>query len=151
MKYPVISANPEVQALYERCRREGTDHNLAVMFAERRPPGCVTNKVFLRGFGKLRDQFQSQEDFNVVLQGARAKGYEPSSNDVYLSAIADDIGDPKAFVKDDARGHIKKVCEERGWNCDGLVKVEQKRTGDPARRKPRSLSQAWKEKRNGVQ
>lgn len=150
MNYPIISQNPEIQAFYEQCRREGTDHTLAVMFAERRPPECVTDREMMRGRGLLRDQFVSDEDFNIVLQGARAKGYEPSQNDTYLSAIADDIGDPAAFVRDDARGHVKRVCEERGWNCDGLVKVEQKRTGDPARRKPRSLSQAWKEQRNGV-
>ena len=58
----------------------------------------------------------------VVIANARKRGYNPSPNDTYLPSIADDIGDPLAFVPaGNARNHIKKVLELRNLPGEGVV------------------------------
>jgi hypothetical protein len=95
---------------------------LGVSFAA----GAVTDRELFRGHGTLGDQFDGADDqLDEVTKRAIARGYRPNVNDVYMPTLADDVGDPKAFVPaSEGRHHIKKVCEERNWECDGIVKAE---------------------------
>jgi hypothetical protein len=86
---------------------------------------AVTDREFLRGHGMLGNEFDGDDTFDEVLKRAKARGYTPNANDVYMPALADDPGDPLAFVPaSGGRGHVKKVCEKRNWKCDGMVKTE---------------------------
>ena len=48
---------------------------------------------------------------------------------VYLSGLAAFSGDPRAWVS--GRGDVQKVCEERGWDCEGSVNVKAFRPQEP--------------------
>ena len=103
--------------------RSGTKR-LKEILETRQFPGVQTDDDFMKNRGTLRDQLGTQTD--MVVNAAKAKGYTPSQNDVYLPALANSIGDPAAFVKHSgARGHIRRVCESRDWECDGAVKVKR--------------------------
>lgn len=39
-----------------------------------------------------------------------------------MASLARYPGDPEAWVS--SRSEVKKICEKRGWNCDGQVKVK---------------------------
>lgn len=139
MSYDVISTDPAVQAHYELCRSKGTSHNLAMIFATRRAPGSLSDREFFAGRGTLSDQFRGDErTLDLLVAEAKNKGYSPSPNDVYVSALANDFGDPLAFVPAaGGRGHVKKVCEMRGHGCEGLVSVKPSGMIDPPQNGPR--------------
>lgn len=61
------------------------------------------------GFGN--DQMSRQ----IAYRKARAAGFTPTGR--YISQIADELGDPKAWFSHKA--DVKRVCEERGYSCDG--------------------------------
>lgn len=105
----------------------------AVKILGTRPPGALTDRELFAGHGRLADQFDGDPvGFRAVIDGAHARGYNPNPNDVYLPTLADDIGDPAAFVPaSGGRGHIKKVCEARGDECHGLVNVKPVRFDPP--------------------
>lgn len=124
--YPIVSPDLVEQRHYELCRRKGTSHNMAVIFALRHPPGALTDREFLAGRGTLAQQFEGEEhNLNKLVAESKRNGRTPSPNDVYLPTLANYPGDPLAFVPpDDARGHVKRVCEARGDECRGMVKVK---------------------------
>jgi hypothetical protein len=118
---------------------ETTDKDRARMqeiLESRSFPMGMTDDAFLGGVGTLADQFRGDEgQLNAVVNAARAKGYEPNPNDFYCPGLADSVGDPKAFLRHgQARGHVKKVLEERGMEMttDGNVKTVQR---EPPKRK----------------
>lgn len=118
--FPRISDNPKVQAHYEHCRREGTSHALAEMFASGVTPSCLTDSVFLEGHCN-GNQFESQPQVgDGYAAEARAAGVDPKGK-VYLSGLARFPGDPEAWVS--GRGDVQRVCEQRGWGCKGAVSV----------------------------
>lgn len=85
-------------------------------------PKGMTDDTFCAGMGTLSKQFEGEEHMlDVIVKKAKKKGYTPNYNDVYCPALADSQGDPKAFLPHNARGHIKAVAAERGWNVDGAV------------------------------
>lgn len=128
MTLPLISDNVGVQAFYEHLRGKGESHRMSEMLAFQQPPRAMTDAVFFEGFGTLDKQFAGDERVrDQVIKRAMAGGYKPNNNDVYLSALARYPGDPEAFVPaTGGRGHIKAVCEKRGWECDGAVKTKRK-------------------------
>ena len=128
MSYPIVSPDRQEQAHYERLmRRSGGNHEYAVRIAVgalfHGTCGLVTDNEFLAGHGTLAQQFDGAEDqLKDVLDGARARGFTPGIHDVYLSSIADDVGDPKAFVPPDGgRHHVKKVAEKHNLAVNGMV------------------------------
>ena len=137
--YDVQQAGPEAVAFYESCIARGESPRLAEMLALRAAPRCMTDSVFTAGKGTLAQQFDGDEKvLEKTIKLAGKYGYKPNANDVYISQLAAFPGDPKAFVPSgDARGHIKKVCEERGWACEGGVKVK---AGPKRERKSTKLS-----------
>ena len=114
-RYPQISPDLAVQAHYETCRRNGCNDNLAKILALRQPPATRTDREFFRGVGTLADQFSGAEDqLDEVVRRARARGYEPGVNDFYSEAVADDIGDPKGFIRPtDGRQETQRRYDQR--------------------------------------
>ena len=100
---------------------------LAEMLETHSPPRCMTDAVFLSGIGTLAQQFAGDDDvLERTVKLTKKYGYKPNANDTYIPSIAAYPGDPAAFVpSSDARGHIKKVCESRGWECHGAVNVKK--------------------------
>jgi hypothetical protein len=98
------------------------------MLATQIAPTADTDREFFRGVGKLEDQFGGEghtNDMDKVIATAVRHGYRPNPNDVYTPSLARFRGDPLAFVPPTgAKSHIKKVCEQHGWECDGSVKVK---------------------------
>ena len=113
------------RALYMRLRRTGQSHRFADMIACQAGPGLMTDSVFFSKMPKLQDQFVTDAQREKVLKIAQSHGYTPNMNDVYEPGLARFQGDPEAFVPPTGgRGYIKRLCERRGWECDGAVKVK---------------------------
>lgn len=129
MSYPKVSDDRQEQAHYERLMRiSGGNHEYAVRIALgalfHGTIGLVTDAEFLKGHRTLGQQFKGAEDqLADVVAGARARGYEPHYTDVYMGELADDVGDPKAFVPaSGGRHHAKKVAEINNLAVSGMVK-----------------------------
>lgn len=113
------------RTLYYKLRQEGQTHRFAAMIACQRGPGLVTDTAFFAGQPKLRDQFRDKRQLKKVLGVAKKHGYRPSPNDVYEPGLARFQGDPEAFVPPTGgRSYIRRLCEKRGWGCNGAVNVE---------------------------
>lgn len=121
-------------SLYVKMRREGTGHRFSEMVATQAGPVVSTDDTFFAGMGTLYDQFQSQKHLNRFVKAARAKGYNPSPNDVYMPGLARFKGDPEAWVsRAQGRGYIRKLLESRGYRCNAnLSNIEAcEPTDDP--------------------
>lgn len=125
---------------YERYRASTLADNdrLTEMLERQESPRCMTDSVFFAGVGTLADQFEGDEKMlETVVARARAKGYNPSYTDFYNSRLADDVGDPKAFIPaTGGRHHVRQVLEERDWTCDGAVNRKRDFRDPPQEHKP---------------
>lgn len=128
MKIPLVSSNVGTQAFYEHLRGKGESHKMSEMLAFQQAPRAMTDAVFFEGFGTIDKQFAGDEKVrDQIIKRSMAAGYKPGNNDVYLSALARYPGDPEAFVPaTGGRGHIKAVCEKRGWESDGAVQTKRR-------------------------
>jgi hypothetical protein len=123
---PQISDDRVVQAFYERLRWQGVSHALAEMLALQQPPGSKTDREFLTASENNR-QFQDCPHIgNLYRRQAAAAGVSIQGKK-YLSALARYPGDPEAWVTD--RADVRRICEARGWDCQGDVRVKGR---DPA-------------------
>lgn len=113
-------------AFYMVLRRRGESHRIAEMLAMQRAPRANTDDTFFSGMGTLLDSVDgNQKRLKKLVAAARRRGYEPSAGDAYFPNLADGEGDPDAFVsRSRGTSHIRKVCEKRGWECRGSVKVK---------------------------
>ena len=131
-KFPEVLREKDIIALQGRLfsycvmRLRGESHNMAVMLASQSAPKAETDRELFVGIGSLDKQFDGREvELGHVVKQAKSKGYNPQPHDMYISSLARYPGDPKAFVSPSGgRGQIKEVCENRGWQCDGSVKVK---------------------------
>lgn len=120
-QWPKVSNDPAVQSFYEECRESGTSHSLAEMFATRSGPSLNTDNTFLHSHCN-GSQFSGRPEMGDYLAGvARAGGQDPSGK-VYMSGLARYPGDPEAWVS--GKGDVQRVCEKRGWACEGAVTVK---------------------------
>lgn len=129
----------------ERCKS-----NIKEAVEARQFPGLNTDTSFLANRGTLEAQFADKEALKQTVEGAQRAGYKPKPSDVYLSSLAQFPGDPQAWVGSDAKGHIRKVCEERGIGCSGSVNVPQpdrRVDAEEARKKARDKAVERKAKR----
>lgn len=112
------------QAFYDKLLAEGMAPRLAEMLASQRAPASRTDREFLADAGTLGKQFgRDQFGLEKRVQIARSLGYNPSPNDVYVDALADFPGDPRAFVKPSApKGDIKRQAQARNISLNGAVK-----------------------------
>lgn len=112
-------------AHYAMMRFNGQSNNMAAMIAMQKGPGLNTDSVFFQGAKPLYDQFGSQKHLNHYLKAAKKHGFTPSKNSTYMPGLARFQGDPEAFVDHtQGRGYIRKLCERRGWSCEGAVNVQ---------------------------
>jgi hypothetical protein len=110
---------PAERAAWEaRAARRGAE-----MLAAGAPPLLRSDNTYLaiadNANGK---QFEGQPAVGDYYRKKAERAGVSTTGKTYLSALAAFPGDPRAWVSD--RGDIKKVCEERGWGCDGAVKVK---------------------------
>jgi len=128
-KWPIVSSDPVIQAFYESCRESGESHSIAEMCAFRQAPSLETDTTFTRGFGT--DPFGGPVNsftHRRYMQMAKAAGVSTQGKR-YMSGLARYPGDPKAWVG--SKGDVRRVCEKRGWGCEGAVNVK-------AREKPKT-------------
>lgn len=126
MNWPVISENPRIQGHYEECRRNGTSHALAEMFAFGESPTVKTDATFL---ANKHGQFVGKEHIGDAYKRVAEREGQNTKGKVYLSQLAEYPGDPRAWV--DGRGDVQKLCEEKGWGCEGAVKTPLARVEEP--------------------
>lgn len=100
---------------YHHLVKHGMAPRLAEMLALGAAPALKTDTQFLHG----RHQAFGTDDVYLVKK-LKALGADP--NGVYHPYLAEFPGDPKAVCA--SRDDIKKRCEEKGWSCDGTVKVK---------------------------
>lgn len=115
-----ISRNPAVQAFYEKMIAEGQSHNMAEMLALQAAPQIGgTDSQFMKGrFHK--DQFEKDPKAGEFYR-AKAKAAGVSTKGKwYQHNLAAYPGDPEAWVS--GTGDVKRICEKRNIECDGLVK-----------------------------
>lgn len=124
-------------ALYVRIRREESRSKCgdkwATMLALQSPPGLQTNDTFWAGRKSWVDCF-GEEYANRIKAGLARKGVHLKAGDEYMpELVRPDMGfgpknpDPQAVVPfGGGRSYIKKLCETRGWACEGAVNVNHR-------------------------
>ena len=97
-------------------------NNIGEVMKSRRFPGVNTENNFFANRGTLEQQFKDDPQFlQEIIEGAKADGYTPNPNDVYISQIARKTGDRRAFISQaDGVSKIRKVCEEERLHCEAL-------------------------------
>ena len=114
-------------AHYWMMRKGGSSDKFAAMIALQEGPGLSTDDTFFQGQKPLYDQFGSQKHLDRYIKAAKRHGFTPSPNATYFSSLARFPGDPEAFVtRAQGRSYIRKLCEKRGWACEGAVNVEHR-------------------------
>jgi hypothetical protein len=117
---PLVSDDPHRQAFYNAMRLDAAPHALAEMLALQRPPMSNTDREFLEGHCN-GSQFSNEEWVgDLYHKQAREAGVDPKGK-VYMAGLARFPGDPEAWVG--GRGDVQRVCETRGWGCEGSVSV----------------------------
>lgn len=128
--FPTVSPDTIQQAWYVAMRLEGQSHSIAEMLATQKAPQSKTDKEFLLGHanGNQFENMQGVGDYYHKI--AREAGQDPKGK-VYLHQLASFPGDPEAWVS--GRSDVQKVCEQRGWSCQGDVNVKaQPRSSAPS-------------------
>lgn len=118
-------------AIYLRVRREGEERGRnadrwATMLCLNAPPGIQTTDSFWAGRQPWHQVF-GEEYANNVKAKLRNKGINLKAGDEYMPELARFQGDPEAVVPyGGGRSYIKKLCETRGWACEGAVNVSHR-------------------------
>jgi hypothetical protein len=116
---PIIGEWWGEQGSYVAMRLDGLSHAFAEMLATQSPPMSHSDREFLEGTGEQFAKCPHMGNYyrHVAEQhGKNVKGH------VYMSSLAAFPGDPEAWIT--GRGDAKALCEKRGWECDGSVKVK---------------------------
>jgi hypothetical protein len=139
-KYPEcrdrdVCASIDTLEFYLNRRAEGMGHNFAAMLATQRFPGTKTEGMYFEGRHTLADQFKGNDaQLEAIVAAARARGYNPGVHDVYEPGLADDIGDPMAFIKPcGGTTELRKKLEATGRSCEGLIKVKGRAPRGPGK------------------
>lgn len=135
------------RAFYVQCVKNGCTPKLAEMLALQQPPGLKTDNTYVTRAKTVGDIMANglPHDRAIMartLENAKRLGYKVNQNDTYEPQLADCSGDPKAFVPADSpRHHIKKVCEETGRECHGVVEVKGRQPDRDPLDTPRGLAE----------
>jgi hypothetical protein len=122
---------PAQQAHYDLCIAQGTSPALAEMFALALPPAANSDREFLEGRGGCYDQFKGQSHIgDHHARVARQHGVDITGK-VYMGGLARFPGDPEAWVS--GRGDVRRICEQRGWGCEGAVSLPVTNVAEPER------------------
>ena len=106
---------------YVRCRKVGTSHSLSLMFALGQPPMSNTDREFMEGRCN-GNQFERHPFLGDFYKAEAQRCGVNTTGKTYLSGLADYPGDPRAWIT--GRGDVQRLVEERGWGCEGAVKVK---------------------------
>jgi hypothetical protein len=110
-------------AFYWRLRVEGQEHRWSEMCALQSPPRAMTDDVFFEGM-KFAGDDMPKDMLNNILKASARHNFKPPPGANYYSQLARFQGDPEAWVsRSDGRQYIRKLCEKRGWGCEGGVEV----------------------------
>lgn len=119
-----IQPNVTRLAFYFRLRKKGEPHRFAEMLALQSAPCLMTDSVFFAGMKCAGDSLDKRE-LGQLVAAAKQQGYTPPQGAYYMPSLAAFKGDKRAWVShSDGRGYVKKLCEERGWACEGAVSVK---------------------------
>jgi putative FmdB family regulatory protein len=101
----------------------GTCGQLGAVRRKISAPAVQTDNTFFANVGTLRDQFGGNDrELKRVVSAAKRQGYTPNYTDFYCPSLANRPGDPKAFIPAcGGRSYVRKLCEERGVSCEGMV------------------------------
>ena len=104
------------QVAYWRMRLEGQSHNMAELLATRSFPGVRgTSSAFMKGTHAQDSGYDAMRYRAAAAQGVDTNGKR------YLAGLARYPNDPEAWVS--GLSDVRRVCEARGWNCEGAVDV----------------------------
>lgn len=115
-------------AIYVRVRRENpkSGDKWAAMLSLQAPPGIHTTDTFWSGRKSWVDVY-GEEYANRTRKALAAKGINLKAGDEYMPELARHPNDPEAVIPfGNARGYIKRLCENRGWACDGAVTTKHR-------------------------
>lgn len=116
-RYPTVSSNQSIQAMYEQLRDQGQSHAIADVCAHRHPPGTgKTDRAFQQRIMEdpvphiKGDKWKEQ-----YIREAKAAGISTDGKR-YLTRLADKRGaaDPEAWVSDIE--DVKRVARKRNMN-----------------------------------
>jgi hypothetical protein len=114
---PTVSPIPEIQAAYEQMRNNGQSHNMAEMLAVRIPSGTKnTDRAFMEG-KHSNYGLESTKIPEYYLKRAMEAGVNPHGK-VYVSQLASEWGDPRAWVSD--LSEVGDRCRASGKGCAAL-------------------------------
>jgi len=125
---PVVASNDFIQAFYVALRLDGEQHAFAEMVANMQPPMSDTDREFLEGHCNGSQFAKEPHIGDGYAKLAKKMGVDVTGK-VYISGLAEYPGDPKAWVS--GKGDVRRVCEERGWNCRGAVNVKSEMRQEP--------------------
>lgn len=120
-----------VLALYVIARHNSATHEFAMMLALQKPPGIESNDTFWAG-RKRFDQVFGEEYANRIRAGLARKGINLGATGEYMpELVRPGYGpknpDPEAVVPfHGGRDYIRRLCEKRGWACNGAVTVKER-------------------------
>jgi hypothetical protein len=107
-----------LQLEYQDSLARGLSPKLAEMLVLQQAPSLQTDTRWLSG-EVSGGQFASNAKIgNTYMHVARQAGVITSGK-VYKHQLARFPGDPEAWVG--SRGDVKRLCERRGWYCEGSV------------------------------
>lgn len=113
--------------LYRWHREGGGNHKFSMMVVLQQPPGCNTDKTFMRGYGGTGNEFDGHfKMFGDVYRKKAEKAGVSVNGARYMGGLARYPGDPEAWIR--GKGDIVRVCEKRGASCEGAVTVKAPET-----------------------
>jgi hypothetical protein len=121
---PTISNDEAIQMAYMRMRLDGQAHPFAEMCAFRTPPGTKnTDRAFQEN---QISRYTGKEPWmkQAVRKYKAATGHDIPKGAMYISQLAKEPNDPRAWVTD--LGDVKRRLRELGHGCDdlGIAPVE---------------------------
>jgi hypothetical protein len=130
---PDILRSSQIVLHYLQMREAGSTHRWAAMCACQKAPGSKTEREFFAGRHTLAQQFAGNEgQLDAIVAAARRKGFEPSANMIYDSTLADDLGDPKAFLTPGGgTTELRRKIEVDGKTAHGAVTVKGRQPENP--------------------
>lgn len=116
--------------LYAKVFKANGSDKFAASLALQSFPRGMTDDVFFQGMPRLADSMPERQ-FKSLLRASKQHGFVPPADAVYQSGLARFFGDPEAYVtRSMGRTYIKRLCEKRGWACDGAVSVNHRQPED---------------------
>lgn len=105
--------------------KEGYDlcfpSKLEEIFESGQCPHIVTDSVFMKGHCNGSQFAHNQKMGDLYARRARKAGVNIKGKR-YMHSLARFPGDPEAWI--DGRGDVKRLCEQRGDKCEGMVNVK---------------------------